>query len=149
MLDVDNDGLIHSGASLSKIHHLALGAHDVAGVAAFYRDTFGLAEIARHPDAAGKLRSIWLNVGGGATLMIERTDDKARRVLGVGLGPFLLAFRVAPGERVAFERRLADMGVPVEANTDFSLYFRDPEGNRVAVSHYPQEGVEPQTGLMV
>jgi hypothetical protein len=29
------------------------------------------------------------------------------------------------------------MDVVVEHETDFTLYFRDPDGRRVAVSHYP------------
>ncbi len=126
------------------LHHLALGARDVAALAAFYRDWFALPEVARHHDApaadatggSGALRSIWLDLG-GAILMIERTTEPARRVEGVGAGPFLLAFAIAPDERAAFEARLAAGGVAVEARTGHTSYFRDPEGNRCAVSHHP------------
>lgn len=121
----------------TRLHHIALGARDVDGVAAFYAEVFGLEERARHHYDDGRLRSVWLDVD-GTLLMVEHTTQPARHVDGVGAGPFLLAFSVADGDaRRAFEQRLADRGVDVEDRTGFSSYFRDPEGNRVAVSHYP------------
>lgn len=124
-------------SSATRLHHLALGARDVRRVSAFYRDVLGLRELAEHRDDAGELRSVWLDLD-GAWLMIERTAAPARRVDGVGAGPFLLAVRVAPDQREALERRLASAGAPIEARTEFSAYARDPEGNRVAISHYPE-----------
>ncbi len=121
---------------MTRLHHLALGARDVARVAAFYRDVLGLAEVARHDDEAGQLRSVWLDLD-GALLMVERTLEAPRAVAGVGAGPFLLAIRVAPAERAALERALEAAGAPIESRTAHSSYARDPEGNRVAVSHYP------------
>lgn len=118
------------------LHHLALGARDVEKVAQFYRDVLGLPETARHHDDAGALRSIWLDLG-GAVLMIERTTEPPRRVEGVGSGPFLIAVTVSPDARAELERALADAGAPIETRSEHSSYTRDPEGNRVAISHYP------------
>lgn len=108
------------------------------GLAGFYRDVLGLPELARHLDAAGELRSIWLDAD-GVMLMIERTDEPLRRVTGVGAGPFLLALEVAPEARAELEARLAGAGSPVESRSKYTSYTRDPEGNRVAISHYPLE----------
>jgi catechol 2,3-dioxygenase-like lactoylglutathione lyase family enzyme len=119
-----------------KLHHLALGARDLERVATFYRDLLGLREVRRHHDPGGRLRSIWLDLG-GPVLMIERTEEPARRVLGVGAGPFLLSLAVEPSDRVALESSLAASGFPVEARTEHTVYLRDPEGNRVALSSYP------------
>lgn len=123
---------------MTRLHHIALGARDVEGVAAFYAEAFGLEELRRHDDEAGALRSIWLDLGGGLILMVERTDQGGRRVEGVGAGPFLLAIAIAPQERGALEAHLERLGAPVETRTAFTSYLRDPEGNRVAISHYPE-----------
>ena len=118
------------------LHHVALGAADVALVAAFYRERFGLVEIARHHTPDGALRSIWLDLG-GAVLMVERSSEPPRSCH-IGRGPFLLAFRVTVKDRARLEAELEARGVPVESRTEFSSYFRDPEGNRVAISHHPE-----------
>ena len=118
------------------LHHVALGARDVARVARFYADAFGLDELTRHDDERGELRSIWLDMS-GVVLMVERTEAVASRVEGVGPGPFLLAFTIDASERDALEARLAELGAPVEARTAHTSYFRDPEGHRVAVSDCP------------
>jgi glyoxylase I family protein len=114
------------------LHHVALGARDVEAVAAFYREAFRLRERARHHDADGSLRSVWLELG-DSVLMIEQSQEPPRRVEGVGAGPFLLAFHVGPEERADLERALGK----IESRTEHTSYARDPEGNRVAVSSYP------------
>lgn len=116
---------------MSRLHHVALGAIDVERVASFYRDVLDLPETARHEDARG-LRSVWLSLG-PSVLMIERTDEPLRRVQGVGAGPFLLALTAPSGAEAA----LARLGVVIESRSEYTLYFRDPEGNRVALSRYP------------
>ena len=121
---------------MSQLHHIALGACDVRRVAAFYREAFSLVELDRHLDEKGDLRSIWLEID-SAILMIEKTTDKPRPIDGVGAGPFLLAFSVDTDKKSALEARLNSLGAPIEDRSDFSSYTRDPEGNRVAISHYP------------
>jgi catechol 2,3-dioxygenase-like lactoylglutathione lyase family enzyme len=121
---------------MRRLHHVALGATDVERVAEFYQGIFGLQECARHLYDDGRLRSIWLNMS-GAVLMVEHTRQAPRRVHGVGRGPFLIAFSAEdPAERRAVEERAAAAGSPTESRTEFTSYFRDPEGNRVAVSCY-------------
>ena len=120
----------------ARLHHVALGARDVERVAAFYRDLLGLPEIARHAEPDGALRSVWLDLG-GPVLMIERTMEPPQSVAGTGAGPFLLALAFTPAGCEACERALAAVGVPVESRTEHTRYFRDPEGNRIAVSLIP------------
>jgi catechol 2,3-dioxygenase-like lactoylglutathione lyase family enzyme len=124
-------------APLAHLHHLALGSRDVEVLARFYGELLGLPEVARHLDEHGVLRSIWLDLG-SSLLMIERTQEAARWVEGVGSGPFLLAFRVSPTARAELERQLMALGHAIEARTAFSSYSRDPDGNRFALSHYPE-----------
>ena len=118
-----------------SLHHLALGAENVARVAGFYREQLGLAELRRHHHDDGALRSIWLDLGGGI-LMIEQTSAATRPVDRIGRGPFLIAVRCTAEERHDLERALEAAGYPIEDRTAFSSYTRDPEGNRVAVSCY-------------
>lgn len=125
----------------SRLHHVALGARDVDHVAAFYRDLLGLPEVVRQHQPDGTLRSVWLDLG-GPVLMIERTEQQARPTAGVGAGLFLLALSLSPSESEACEQTLAAAGVPVESRTVHTRYFRDPEGNRVAVSSYPLDGID-------
>jgi glyoxylase I family protein len=119
------------------LHHLAIGSGDVERLAAFYRELVGLRELARHHTADGKLRSIWLDLG-GAILMIEHTDKPARTVDGIDTGPFLLAFRVSAAGRRAVEDALAARGHRIESRSPFTSYARDADGNRIAFSHYPE-----------
>ena len=118
------------------LHHLALGAQDVESLAEFYARAFELDERARHHHADGSLRSVWLDLG-GAVLMIEAAEAEARPVTGVDPGWFLVAFAVPVSQRDAVEARLVALGGVVESRARFTSYARDPEGNRVAISHYP------------
>lgn len=120
----------------NRLHHLALGARDLERVAVFYRDLLGLPELIRHYQPDGRLRSIWLDLG-GPVLMIEQSVEPARQVDGVGAGPFLVALGVDPGEREELERSLQGAGFPAESRSEHTSYLRDPEGNRVALSSYP------------
>ena len=126
--------------SVTKLHHIALGSPDVARLAAFYRDAFELRELTRHTFPDGRVRSIWLDVD-GARLMIEHTASAARVPSAEAspvAGVFLVAFQVSPPDRPALEQRLEALGCPIEARTEFSSYARDPDGNRIAISHYPE-----------
>jgi catechol-2,3-dioxygenase len=109
----------------------------VERVSRFYREALELAEVDRHLDDSGVLRSVWLQLGGGTLLMVERSEAGRGRVDGVGAGLFLLALHIEPAERAPLERRLAAHGAPIESRSAYSSYARDPEGNRIAISHYP------------
>jgi glyoxylase I family protein len=118
------------------LHHLALGARNVEQLAAFYSMAFGLREVSRHRGADGALRSVWLGLE-GAVIMIEHTTQRRETAHDTSAGLFLIAFRIDPSERVDFESRLAAHACPVQSRTEHTSYFRDPEGNRFAISSYP------------
>jgi catechol 2,3-dioxygenase-like lactoylglutathione lyase family enzyme len=121
------------------LHHLALGAADPEQLARFYGEFFGLPVLQQFEQDDGRMRSVWLSLKPGV-LMIERTAAPAFRVEGIGRGPFLIAFSCSdlPGA----EGRLKVAGLPIESRSKHSLYFRDPEGNRVALSCYPMPSQE-------
>ena len=130
--------------SLRGLHHLAIQVRDLATVEPFYRDVLGLPVIRRWPAASGGgERSVWLDTGDGSFLAIEvvadgltaaQDRDRATRP-----GLHLVALRIERAARAGWERRFAAAGVPVEARTAFTIYVRDPEGNRVGLSHWPDE----------
>jgi catechol-2,3-dioxygenase len=109
----------------------------VEQLASFYRDVLCLPEVARHLHQDGSVRSIWLDLGVGAVLMIEGASEAAQAAqASVVPGLCLLALRISAAERGAWEARLQAAGAVVEARTAATSYARDPEGNRVAVSFY-------------
>jgi catechol 2,3-dioxygenase-like lactoylglutathione lyase family enzyme len=126
-------------------HHLAIQVRDLALCERFYRDILGLAVLRRWPARDGQSgeRSVWLDTGDGSFLALEvvsagptAAEDDARTTRP---GLHLVALRIERAARAEWERRLIAAGVPVEARTAFTLYVRDPEGNRVGLSHWPDE----------
>jgi glyoxylase I family protein len=128
------------------VHHVAIQVRDLAAMTAFYRDVLGLPELRRWPttDGTGE-RSIWLDLGGGAFLALERTDadptSQARHDEWKSPTPgfHLLALAIASSARSSWEARLGAAGVAIAHRTAYTLYVRDPEGNRVGLSHWPDE----------
>ena len=135
-------------------HHLAIQCADLEGCERFYREVLGLEVLRRWPAEGGGTRSVWLAIGDGF-LALERagapagaldatraptTDDPWRDGRP---GLHLLALRIARGERRRWEERLAARGVPIVHRTRWTLYVRDPEGNRVGLSHHPDDAERP------
>ena len=123
-----------------QLHHLALGASDVAALAAFYASVFGLEQVREHRRDDGTLRSIWLRLGEGL-LMVESIEAGPVREQGLRLpepGWFLLAFATEDeAESEAVCRAATARGASESHRTGFTRSLVDPEGNRVAVSHFP------------
>ena len=107
-----------------RIHHLALRTDDLAGLERFYAGTLGLAITRRGPS------SLWLDAG-GTILMLEQRDPSEPKV--DAETKELLCFAIGPEEHERFAAT-----IEIEASTDYTLYFRDPDGRRVGVSSYPE-----------
>ena len=126
-------------------HHLAIQVKDLAGAVRFYGDVLGLKVVRRWPYEDGRPgeRSVWLSVGDREEFVAleacdaERLPTPFRDPHG---GLHLLALRIAARERRPWERYLTERGVEIVHRTRWTLYFRDPEGNRIGLSHYPDEG---------
>ncbi len=121
------------------VHHLAVVVRDLDRAEAFYAGVLGLGVARRWADAAGAPRSVWLTLGGGAFLAVERLDHEGAGPLPSPDSPgwHCVALGIAPEEREAFRARLAAAGFPVTRESPHTLYTRDPEGNLVGLSHYP------------
>lgn len=124
-------------------HHLAIQVRHLERVTAFYRDVLGLAELQRHHRPDGSLRSVWVGVPGGGFLALEEVGGEPLEgpFRSEQPGLFLLAVRIAASARAEAIASLSRAGVAVEYQTRWTVYVRDPEGNRVALSHHPEDPV--------
>jgi catechol 2,3-dioxygenase-like lactoylglutathione lyase family enzyme len=109
-----------------RIHHVAMRTIDLARLERFYGEVLGL-PVLRRDETRG---SVWLDAN-GAVLMLEQASPDEPAVPAGSLE--LLAFALDDGsQRETWRTRVA-----VEAETPSTLYFRDPDGRRVALSSYP------------
>jgi len=118
-----------------RTHHVAFRTHDLTRLRAFFQELLGLVPVR---EQAGY--SVWLALG-DAVLMLERAgadepapDPSSRE---------LLALAVEPSRRAALVERLRAGGVPIEEETEYTSYFRDPDGRRIALSSYSLPELEP------
>ena len=121
-------------------HHLAIQVADLAGCERFYREVLELEVLRRWPRDGGGDRSVWLALGGGF-LALERAEQAPvpAGFRSPEAGFHLAALRIRPEERARWEARLAERGVPVVHRTRWTIYLRDPEGNRIGLSHHPDD----------
>lgn len=127
-------------------HHLALQCADLELCERFYCDVLGLPVLRRWPREEGGDRSVWLSVGVSADagfLALERAEmpPEPRPWRDGRPGLHLIALHIAPGERRGWEDRLEAKGVTVVHRTAWTIYFHDPEGNRIGLTHYPHDAV--------
>ena len=120
------------------IHHIAVKVADLAAAETFYVSVLGLSVLRRWPTPDGRSeRSLWLDVGHGAFLALERAEASTPAKTAAAPGIHLLALHIARDEREAWVARLTQAGHPVYDHTDTTIYVRDPEGNRIGLSHWP------------
>ena len=124
---------------IAGVHHLAIVANDVERLAQFYETIFGFT---RRPDPAIATGSVWLQIPGGPILMIEaRTAEHQHNAAPAEFadklpGYHLLAFSIHASARDDWRAHLHNAGVTIETESAYSMYVRDPEGNRLALSFY-------------
>jgi len=121
------------------VHHVAVKVADLARAESFYVQVLGLPVLKRWQSADGQAeRSLWLDLGRGAFLALERANDAGSGEAEGSSGLHLLALAIARCEREAWEAKLMQAGFPVYQRTDYTLYVHDPEGNRIGLSHWPE-----------
>jgi catechol 2,3-dioxygenase-like lactoylglutathione lyase family enzyme len=108
-----------------RIHHIAVRVRDLEAAREFYCGLLGLPEMKRDGSP-----SVWLQAG-DTVLMLERTLRGRGPDAGSGHVLALAAEDLAP-----WEEKLAAAGIPIEDRTAETLFVRDPDGHRVALSVY-------------
>ena len=129
---------------MKGIHHFAIQVRDLIAAERFYGGVLGLEVRRRWPAPGGGERSLWLATGGPSETFIAlesvaggepiAAEDPPRAARP---GHHLLALAIDRAARPVWEARLAAAGVRVTHRTAFTIYFCDPEGNRLGLSHYP------------
>jgi len=129
---------------LLGVHHLAVRVFDLERVSAFYREVLGLPVLARHKFPDGSDRSIWFALPGGAFLALELADRGAPRTGSAAnrIGYCVLALRIWREQRSQIIDELRRRSVPITGESRWTVYIEDPEGNRIGLSHHPEEVVE-------
>lgn len=127
---------------MPAIHHIALAAANPAALAEFYERVLELQRLRVQNDDDGRVTSVWLQLDAGVILMLEAAtidDAHGGEFADKRPGYHLLALTIEADEREAWRRKLHEHGVEIVHETQFTLYFRDPDGNRVGLSHYAQD----------
>jgi glyoxylase I family protein len=123
------------------VHHAAVVVSSLTRAEAFYLGVLDLALLRRLDDDAGVHRSTWVDLGGGSFLAIEKlpagTEPPVRGPPAPN-GHHCLAIRMRREDRETWIAHLEKSGIEIERTTAFSLFFRDPDGALVALSHYPE-----------
>lgn len=120
-----------------RVHHLAVVVRDLETSERFYCGVLELPVVQRWQGPDGQPRSVWVGLGDGAFLAIERASADSPKRTDQAPGLHCLAFAIQRREREDYRARLAAAGFPVEHETRFTIYARDPDGNLIGFSHHP------------
>ena len=137
-----------AGPRTHGVHHVAIQVRDLAAMEKFYGGVLGLQVLRRWQGEDGE-RSIWFDLHDGGFLAIERVDGAPRPREGFytdDLGIHLVALAIERADRDSWEAHLTAAGHEIVHRTDYTIYVRDPEGNRVGLSHWPNAESETESG---
>lgn len=112
-----------------RLHHLAFRSGDVPRLVAFYTGLFGF-----RTQKSFDGRSAWLAIKDGVLMLEVALPEEPETPRG-SLECVIFATDVAG--RDAFRASCMQNAVPLDGETAFTTYVRDPDGRRVGVSHYP------------
>ena len=132
---------------INAMDHIVLNVPDIDRALAFYTKVLGLETERLDEFRRGEVGFPSVRIS--AETVIDLFPMKAGQTLGDGPGlPNLNHFTmvVEPGDFEGFQRHLAEHGVKIEEGParrwgarghGQSVYFRDPDGNRIEVRCYP------------
>tara|TARA_B100000676_G_C17490207_1_gene537870 strand:- start:43 stop:441 length:399 start_codon:yes stop_codon:yes gene_type:complete len=122
-----------------SLNHIAIKTNGVDRLSKFYSEVLGLTFVKQHRDDKG-LRSIWLRLGSGL-LMLERSEHGGSRSQEANFkedptGIHLIALSVEKSKKEDWRARLEQNKVSIEFESEYTIYFFDPDGNRIGLSSF-------------
>jgi catechol 2,3-dioxygenase-like lactoylglutathione lyase family enzyme len=130
--------------SAPRVRHIletAVYCDDLVRTADFYR------QLLASPPMLETERLVAMDAGGGTVLLLfqrGRSSQSLQTPEGLvpahdGSGPSHFAFAIDATELLAWETRLAALGIPIESRVRWarggqSVYFRDPDGRSVELA---------------
>ncbi|EKD41255.1 MAG: lactoylglutathione lyase [uncultured bacterium] len=114
------------------VHHIALPTHNLAQAEIFYSQVMGLDFLEYQYDDQKNKRSIWYQLDHDVILMIELTPHPTTKNENQ-----VLAFEIIKEQRADWIQKLVQNKIPILKETPSTIYFEDPDGNPLALSHYP------------
>jgi len=121
------------------VHHIAIQCRDLPAMVRFYEKVLRLRVERRWPAPEGKGdRSVWVRLG-TAVIALEACsgDPQAAPWHDPAAGFHLLAVEIHWANRSIWLAHLHHCGVDIVHESPWTIYVRDPEGNRVGLSHFP------------
>lgn len=120
-----------------RIHHLAIVVRDLDAAERFYSGLLGLPVKERWEGPDGQPRSVWVALSDGGFLALEKASAADPKRGDQAPGLHCLALGIPRRDRETYRDKLTSAGFPIEHETHFTLYVRDPDGNLIGFSHYP------------
>lgn len=124
-------------------HHIALKTLNLPALRRFYENVLGLNVLEKNHYEDGSLRSVWYELG-TTILMLEKSETtRDLKVISSFTedppGFHLMALEIEKSQREIWKKKLLDAGIVIEHESKFSIYFKDPDGNRLGLTHYPEK----------
>lgn len=120
-----------------RMHHLAIVVRDLPRAERFYSGLLGLSVTQRWQGPDGEPRSVWVALSDGSFLALEKASATEPTRTDPAPGIHCLALGIPRREREVYREKLTTAGFPIEFETRFTLYVRDPDGNLIGFSHHP------------
>lgn len=108
------------------LHHVAIGTKNLSVMREFYLKLPGMEILREHYDEAGELRSTWYLMTHNIILMLEKKEKPK--------APEALVFSCVGLKDIELLNELA-----LTEKTKYSVYYSDPDGNKIGYSTYPEE----------
>lgn len=114
------------------MHHVAIATPNLYLMRDFYKTIPGLDLIQENQFSEGELRSAWFRVRGTESVLMLESEPFVRGPQALVFSIHLTGLSKDDIKDILFQ----NMGLTPDGETPFTLYFRDPDGNRLGYSDY-------------